>query len=291
MKLRIGLSTCPNDTFAFHGLLSGASDRHGLDADFALLDIQELNERLVRGDLDVAKASFAQALSLGGSHGVLPVGAAIGFGIGPLLVAPPSRDAARASSRAGAKHDERPDERSRVLSPGPGTTAFLLLRLLLPRATNVDHVRFDAILPAVARGEADFGVVIHEGRFTYQQHGVRCVADLGELWERRTRQPLPLGGLLARLDLGADVHRRVTAAVRASLDHARAHRDDAFATMRRHALELPAEAIWKHVELYVSDFTRELGLAGAAALVAFERAARESGLVERGLPPLAILRA
>jgi 1,4-dihydroxy-6-naphthoate synthase len=275
MKLRVGLSTCPNDTFAFHGLLSGATDRHGLDLDFSLLDVQELNERLARGELDAGKASFAAALVLTDRFGVLPVGAALGFGVGPLVVA--------------ARPRPPPDERSTVLCPGAGTTAFLLLRLLLPRAKNVEHVRFDRILPAVARGEADFGVVIHEGRFTYRAHGLSCVADLGTLWEERAHCALPLGGLLARRSLGTDVHRRLTAAVRASLDHARARPDEAFSTMRRHAQELATDAIWKHVELYVNDRTRELGSEGAAALAALERAARGAGLLARGRPPLEIL--
>jgi len=259
--LRFGLSPCPNDTFAFHGLLTGVSERHGLELELELCDVQQLNERLARGDLSAGKASFAQALRLTRDFGVLPVGAAIGFGVGPLLVA--------------ARPRPPPTAGDSVLAPGEGTTASLLLRRFHPGATNVRHVNFAQILPAVARGEADFGVVIHEGRFTYARHGLHCVEDLGARFESATHQPLPLGGLLARKDLGADVHRRLTLAVRASLQAARADRAGALQTMRCHAQELDDAAIWQHVQLYVNDRTDELGREGEAALAAFATVARE----------------
>ena len=274
-SLSIGISPCPNDTFAFHGLLSGAVSVEGCELSIELADVEALNERLARGELDVGKASFAQALSLTRDYGVLPVGAAIGFGVGPLLVA--------------ARPRELPDARTKVLCPGAGTTATLLLRLLLPDATNVEQVRFDRIMPAVASGAADFGVVIHEGRFSYERHGLHRIADLGELWERRTHGPLPLGGLLARRALGRGIHQRIASAVRASLALAQARREEAYDTMRRHAQELEPDAIWKHVELYVNEMTREHGERGTAALAAFERYARDERLAPIDVPPLEIL--
>jgi 1,4-dihydroxy-6-naphthoate synthase len=276
MRIRFGISPCPNDTFAFHGLLTGASDRHGLELELQLLDVQELNERLARGELAAGKASFAQALRLTRDFGVLPVGSALGFGVGPLLLAKGPRPP--------------PDEKSRILAPGEGTTANLLLRLFHPRVRRIEQVHFARIMPLVASGAADFGVVIHEGRFTYRRHGLHCVEDLGTTWEQRTRSPLPLGGLLARRDLGGDLHRRLAAAVRDSLALARSHRDDALATMRRHAQELDDAAIWQHVELYVNDWTDELGEQGAAALATLEHVTREAALVEPGAPPLQVLR-
>ncbi|MBL8840797.1 MAG: hypothetical protein JNL90_04615 [Planctomycetes bacterium] len=272
MKLRVGLSTCPNDTFLFHGLLSGTSERFGLDLDFALLDIEELNEELASGALHVGKASFAQAFHLARDFGVLPVGSAIGFGVGPLVVAP----------RAGPP----PGAEARVLTPGAATTAHALLRLLLPAVAQVRHVHFASIMPALLRGEADAGVVIHEGRFTYRALGLTCVADLGARYEEAQRAPLPLGGLLARKALGADVQRRLAQALRASLAAARADREAAFATMQRHAQELAPAAIWQHVDLYVNDLTAELGPRGADALDRFAAALRGAGLVPADLPPL-----
>lgn len=275
MKLRVGLSTCPNDTFAFHGLLSGTSDRAGLDLEFVLLDIEELNLQLASGALAVGKASFAQAFHLAHLFGVLPVGAAIGLGVGPLVVArtpgpPPAADA-------------------KVLTPGGGTTANALLRLLLPEVTHVRHVHFAQIMPALLRGEADAGVVIHEGRFTYRERGLHCRADLGARYEEQWRAPLPLGGLLARRDLGADVHARLTRALRASLAAAHADRDAAFATMQRHAQELAPAAIWQHVDLYVNELTHTLGARGADALHRFATALRSAGVVAATSPPLEVL--
>ncbi|MSR47759.1 MAG: hypothetical protein EXS13_11980 [Planctomycetes bacterium] len=275
MKLKVGLSTCPNDTFAFHGLLTGTTPRFGLEFEFVLQDIQQLNESLARGDLAIGKASFFQALSLTREFGVLPVGAALGFGVGPLLIA--------------REPGPRPDARARLLAPGAGTTANALLRLLLPEVRDVRHVPFAAIMPALARGEADGGVVIHEGRFTYQALGLHCRVDLGAEYERTQRAPLPLGGLLARRDLGADVHARFTAALRASLAAARSDRDATFATMQRHAQELSPSAIWQHVELYVNDWTTALGTRGAESLLRFEQALRGAGLAARDLPPLELL--
>jgi 1,4-dihydroxy-6-naphthoate synthase len=129
---------------------------------------------------------------------------------------------------------------------------------------------------------ADFGVCIHEARFTYRDHGVFLVEDLGARWERETNSPLPLGGILARRDLGADAHARLTRAIRASLDHSFTHRDDALVTMRRFAQESSDAVIWKHVELYVNEFTRDLGEVGRFALERLATIARERGVVSRG---------
>lgn len=269
MRLRIGISTCPNDTFAFHGLLTGAVAAEGLDLDFTLADVQELNDLLARGALDVGKASFHAALRLADRFGVLPVGSALGFGNGPLLLA------AREGDLPSRTREGRP---ARVLAPGKATTATLLYRLFHDGEGIVEQTVFDRILPALARREADFGVCIHEARFTYREHGLFLVEDLGARWERETKSPLPLGGILARLDLGADVHARLARAIRRSLDHARDHRDDALATMRRFAQEQSDAVCWKHVELYVNEFTRDLGDLGKSALARLATIARARGI-------------
>jgi len=255
--LRVGLSPCPNDTFLFHGLLEGLVDTRGLALEFVLGDVQQLNELLAAGELEVGKASFATALRIADRYGVLRVGSALGFGVGPVLLA-----------RPGLMGPPR-----RVLAPGEGTTATLLLRALHPElceSAQLRQVRFDEIMPALARGEADAGVAIHEGRFTYAQHGLTLLEDLGASWERLTGGPVPLGGLLARRDLprehGADVFARLCAALRASLACARAAPADALVTMRRHAQELDDAVLWQHVELYVNAHTADLGEAGASAL-------------------------
>jgi 1,4-dihydroxy-6-naphthoate synthase len=256
--LRVGLSTCPNDTFLFHGLLEGLVDRRGLRLEFTLADVQELNEALGVGRLDVAKASFAAALDLADRFGVLRVGSALGFGVGPVLVA-----------RAGLEGPPRS-----ILCPGEGTTATLLLRCLHPELPQPTQVRFDRILPALVRGEADAGVAIHEGRFTYQRMGLVLLEDLGARWEQVSGGPVPLGGLLARLDLGPSVHRVLVEVLSESLRWARARPAETLPTMRRHAQELDDEAIWQHIELYVNEHTADLGATGRQAL---DELARRSG--------------
>jgi 1,4-dihydroxy-6-naphthoate synthase len=275
LKIRLAISPCPNDTFAFHGLLEGQVDRRGLDFDVRLLDIQELNEGLERGDFDVAKASFAAALDLARQWAVLPVGAAVGFGVGPLLLAGPD--------------PAPPLHQATVLCPGAGTTATLLLRCLHPEIRACRHRNFAEIMPILARGEAGYGVVIHEGRFTYETYGLRMVEDLGQSWESLTGCPVPLGGILGRLGLGEETLHRITAVIRDSLDLALAHPEQPLPTMRRHAQELEDAVLRAHVDLYVNEETRVLGPAGRRSLLELSRRAREAGAVPGDAAPLQVL--
>jgi 1,4-dihydroxy-6-naphthoate synthase len=251
-RLRIGISPCPNDTFAFHGLLARAVPTPGLELEFELADVEDLNRRFARGELDAAKCSFHAALHLAETSVVLPAGSALGFGVGPVLLA---REAGRKLA---------PD--ARVLCPGEWTTAHLLFRAFHPAVRGIEHVVFSEILSRLRRGEADFGVCIHEARFTYAAHGLALIEDLGSTWERRTGCPLPLGGILARRDLGQDTLARLTRAIRLSIRHGLGHREETLATMRLHAQEMEDRVLWKHVELYVNDATSELGSAGRKAL-------------------------
>ena len=256
--MRVGLSTCPNDTFLFAPLLEGRVDTEGLELEFVLADVQELNEELEAGRLDVSKASFATALALADRYGVLPVGSALGFGVGPVLLTRPDAP------------DPLPAD-AHVLCPGEGTTATLLMRCLHPDQRGLEQVRFDAIMPALARGEADAGVCIHEGRFTWAEQGLALREDLGARWERETGHPVPLGGLLHRLDLPGPELAALCRALRASLAAARAAPERCLETMRRHAQELADDVIWQHVELYVNDHTTELGEVGRACLAELAR--------------------
>ena len=271
-QIRLGISTCPNDTFAFHGILNHAVDLDGLDIQVQLMDVEELNRGLKAGAFDVAKASFATALRMTDEWVVLPSGSAIGFGVGPVLLS------------AGATVPAHP----RVLLPGEGTTAALLYTLLRPDGGDIRHVVFSDIMPALERGEADLGVCIHEGRFTYAARGLHLVEDLGQRWEDETGAPLPLGGILARRDLGSDVLSRVQSAVRASLQHAIANRDEALTTMRRYAQELDDDVIWSHVDLYVNEWTLALGDRGRAALDVLSQHGADAGIVGPGARPLEV---
>jgi 1,4-dihydroxy-6-naphthoate synthase len=272
VKLHLGISTCPNDTFAFAALLEGRCETHGLTFETELCDVQELNERLAAGDFDLAKGSFAAALDLSADLGVLPSGSAIGFGNGPLLLAGEPREAPRTGDR--------------VLCPGAHTTATLLYRTFFPQGPEPEQVVFDEIMPALERGEADLGVCIHEGRFTFGDHGLHRVCDLGERWEAETGAPLPLGGIFARRCLGTGVLRRAQAAVAASLDVARADPAGALPCMRRHAQELDDGVLQAHVDLYVNTLTRDLGPDGRAALDALATRAGKAPLAVLGTPRL-----
>lgn len=276
--IRLAISTCPNDTFAFHGLLTGQVDRRGLEFEIELLDIQQLNEGLEANRFDVAKASFHAALRLSDRAVVLRSGAALGFGVGPLLLAAEagSEPGTVARSDGGARRDEsvEPDDTPHVtLCPGPDTTATLLFRLFYGSDRPIRHVLFSEIMPALKAKRAGFGVCIHEGRFTWESSGLCCVADLGMRWEQATGLPLPLGGILARRDLGDETIRRVQQVVRDSIEFGMAHRDQTVSTMKRYAQEFDREVLFQHVDLYVNRWTLDLGREGEYALAELARRA------------------
>jgi 1,4-dihydroxy-6-naphthoate synthase len=275
MKLRLGLSTCPNDTFAFHAILERRIDLRGLEFAPELLDVQQLNDGLFAGRYDVSKASFYAALLLAGDYGVLRVGSALGFGVGPLVVA--------------ARPGVRPEPAARVLCPGETTTATLLYRSLHPGQGEIDHAVFSEIGPALRRGDADLGVLIHEGRLTYRRDGLHLIEDLGESFERLALAPVPLGGILARLTLPEDVVDRFTAVLRDSIAYAWTHRDEVLVTIRRYAQELGEDVIWPYVKLYVTDHTVDLGDDGIRALQTLERTASAAGALPDGTPQLRVL--
>ena len=282
--IHLGISTCPNDTFAFHGILEGKVDTRGLDFRIELLDVEALNRRLFAGDFDVAKASFHAALLLRDTLGVLPVGSALGFGVGPLLLAARPRS----HPRDRVPHPGAASRPARVLCPGAHTTATLLYQLFHAGEGAVEQVVFSDIMPAIEAGDADFGVCIHEGRFTWRAHGLALVEDLGAVWEKATAAPLPLGGILARHALGDETIGKVSAVIRDSLAHGRAHRSETVPTMRRYAQELTDDVMFQHVDLYVNDWTTDLGDTGRAALVTLDYRAWAAGVTPSGGPALRV---
>ncbi len=263
--IRLAISTCPNDTFAFHGLITRAVDWRGLEFAINLLDIERLNERVVAGDVDVCKASFAAAVTVADEIVVLPSGSALGFGVGPLLLA-----AAAGVSPTG------PDQLT--LLPGRHTTAALLFALFHPRSTRVEQVVFSEIMPRLRAGTADFGVCIHEGRFTWQEQGLALVEDLGSRWEAETRCPLPLGGIVASRRLPRDTIATVQRVIEDSLRFALADPAAPLPTMRAHAQEFDDRVLMQHVDLYVNDWTVALGVEGRRALDELARRAAAAGV-------------
>lgn len=262
--IRLGISTCPNDTFAFHGLLTRAVHWRGLDFDVELLDIEQLNTRMLEDDFDVCKLSFAAALGLADRVVVLPSGSALGFGVGPLLLA--------------AEPGTRPAEATQLtLCPGAKTTATLLFDLFHPRTTTIEQAVFSEIMPRLAARTADFGVCIHEGRFTWAAHGLHLVEDLGSRWEAETGCPLPLGGIVASRRLPAEVTAAVQQVIHDSLTLAVADPAAALPTMRAHAQEFDDRVLMQHVDLYVNEWTLDLGETGRRALDEFAMRAAATG--------------
>lgn len=275
--IRLGISTCPNDTFAFHALLNRCVDWQGLDFQIELLDIQQLNDRLFGGEFDVAKTSFHAALWLAEDTVVLPTGSALGFGVGPLLLA--------------SHPNTVPNDATQLtLCPGRHTTAALLFAMFYPRTTRVEHCLFSAIMPSLKQDQAQFGVCIHEGRFTWQNEGLSLVEDLGTRWESHADCPLPLGGLVASRHLSEETIARVVSVIRNSLDYSLADPDAALATMRAYAQEFDDEVLMQHVDLYVNDWTRDLGPVGCEALARFSQMAQSSGSLPLGGQELEIWR-
>ncbi len=276
--LRVGISTCPNDTFTFHALL-----KKRIEAPFPmsieLLDVEQLNQRMDRGEFDVAKVSFHAALRWGEKIRVLPSGSALGFGVGPVLLSP-------IPGALQPHFDGRP---ARVLCPGEWTTASLLYQLFHEGHGQVSQCVFSEILEALATKEADYGVCIHEGRFVYKERGLHLTEDLGATWEARTGCPLPLGGIVGRSDLGEAKLQQVQQLIRTSLEYGQQHRDDALLTMREHAQELNDSVLWSHVELYVNDWTADLGDSGRGALQALGEVARQAGVTTGAGPLLEVL--
>ena len=272
--IRLAISTCPNDTFAFHGLITRSVDWRGLDFQVDLLDIDELNRRCACGEYDVCKVSFHAALKMARDIVVLPSGAALGFGVGPLLLA------ANAGTQPTAAEQL-------TLCPGAETTAALLFALFHPRSTRVEHVVFSEIMPRLQDGTADFGVCIHEGRFTWQQQGLFCVEDLGERWEAETGCPLPLGGIVAHRRLSAESIRTAQQVIQDSLQLALADPAAPLPTMRAHAQEFDDDVLRQHVDLYVNEWTMDLGDVGRRALAELSSRAASVGIAAG--EPLAVL--
>ncbi|WP_373501963.1 1,4-dihydroxy-6-naphthoate synthase [Desulfococcus sp.] len=271
--LTLGYSTCPNDTFLFHALAHARVDRRGLDFDIRLADVERLNQAAEGGELDVTKLSFAAVGHLRERYALLRSGAALGRGCGPLLISRPGFD----PSRLG---------RVPIAVPGMRTTAAMLLGLYLSRTPACAPMTFDKIMPAVSRGEYEAGVIIHEGRFTFRNHGLAELVDLGRWWEDETGLPIPLGGIAVRRDLGPEVARRVEVAIRDSVAHAFAHPADSAEYIRAHAQEMADDVVRQHIALYVNDFTLDLGEEGVAAVAELFRRGHAAGLLPDSREPL-----
>jgi 1,4-dihydroxy-6-naphthoate synthase len=254
-QLKIGFSPCPNDTFIFHALAAGIVPWPG-GLDVTLADVEELNSMAYEGRLDVVKVSAAAVTGILDEYVLLRAGGAMGYGVGPVLVGRGTGDLAALDGGT-------------VAIPGRMTTATLLFGLCCRKAgvsVTLRPMVFDEVMPAVAAGEVDAGVVIHEGRFTYGEHGLTRLLDLGAWWETHTGLPIPLGAIAIKRSLGIDAARSMNEAIRASLLAARANPDRAAAYIRRHAQEMDEAVIREHIRTFVTDYSLDVGEAGEQAL-------------------------
>ena len=265
-NLTLGYSTCPNDTFIFYALAHNLIERRGLQFRIKLADVETLNQQARAGVFDISKLSFAAIGHLLDTYGVLRSGSALGRGCGPLVVARPGFNLNQIDSK-------------KIAVPGMWTTACMLLGLYLSKKPDVIPMLFDLIMPAVERGDLDFGVIIHEGRFTYKNYGLICLLDLGKWWEEKTSLPIPLGGIAIRRDIAPETARRVESAVRESTLYGFKHRTETDGYVKKYASDMSPAVIRRHIDLYVNDFTIEIGEQGKEAVEALFEMARNRGIL------------
>ncbi|MBK0380240.1 menaquinone biosynthesis family protein [Mucilaginibacter segetis] len=272
MKLTIGFSPCPNDTFIFDALIHHKIDTEGLDFDVFYEDVETLNQKAFRGELDITKLSYHAFAYATDKYILLDAGSALGFGVGPLLIC---------KGNAAELHERLKLGNStlKIGIPGKYTTANFLLSLAFPEAVNKQELVFSDIENAVLQDRIDIGLIIHENRFTYQDKGLQKIIDLGDYWEKRTGCAIPLGGIVANRNLPADVQHKINRVLQRSVEFAFAHPKSGLEYIRSHAQEMSEEVMYKHIELYVNKFSVNLGTDGKKAIKLLFDTALEKGII------------
>lgn len=269
----LGFSPCPNDTFIFDALVNGKIDTGDLNFEPVLLDVEELNQRAVNGVLDITKLSFNALMHLTDKYRLLDSGAALGWGVGPLLIARPET----------ADLDPRT---ARIAIPGERTTANFLMGFAYNEAQNKVPMLFSDIEEAVLHGEVDMGVIIHENRFTYADKGLMKVRDLGEYWEAQTGHAIPLGGIAANSRIEPKAQKQIERLLRLSVEYARNNPEQTEEYVRCHAQEMERAVMYQHIDLYVNDYTVTLGENGRAAVDFMRAEMLRQGLIDSADTPL-----
>ncbi len=263
MTLSLGFSPCPNDCFMFDAIVNRRIDLEGLEFTIRMADVEALNTASFAGQADVTKLSYHAYAYCTRDYVLLDAGSALGRNCGPLVISkrPIPVDAVAAGTLA-------------IAIPGRYTTANLLLGLAFPAALNTTELLFSDIEAAVLDGRFDAGLIIHENRFTYAAKGLNKIIDLGEFWESETGVPIPLGGIVVNRSLPDEVQRAVNRVVRRSVEYAFAHRAASLPFVREHAQEMSEDVMYRHIDLYVNDYSVDLGVEGKRAVeLLFERAA------------------
>jgi 5,8-dihydroxy-2-naphthoate synthase len=268
----LGHSPDPDDAFMFYAIAKDKIDLRGYRFEHRLEDIQTLNERAQRGELHISAISIHAYAYVSDKYALLPCGASMGDGYGPVVV--------RKRSTSNQEVDARELLRNETIAvPGKMTSAFLALQLFLGEFKFM-VVPFDKIFDAVESGRADAGLIIHEGQLTYARSGFQKVLDLGEWWKRKTGLPLPLGGNVVRKDIPATVRRDISEIIRESIDYGLTHRDEAVAYSLAYAREMNTQLASKFIGMYVNEFTRDYGETGRAAIRKFLTDARDQGYID-----------
>lgn len=254
MKLTLGFSPCPNDTFIFDALVNKKIDTGNLDFEVVLEDVQTLNNWALQQKLDVSKISYGVLPLIVNNYILLESGGALGKGVGPLLIAKSSIDTNNLDDK-------------RIAIPGENTTAHMLFSLAFPGAKNKVFKVFNQIEDAVLNGEVDAGVIIHENRFTYQDKGLHKLIDLGDYWETTTQLPIPLGGIVAKKDIDKAVLKQVDSLIKQSVEYSFKNNYKILSDyVRLHAQEMSEHVMRQHIDLYVNDFSIALGGKGREAV-------------------------
>lgn len=253
MKLTLGYSPCPNDTFIFDAMVHHKIDTEGLTFDVIMEDVEALNQRAFQQELDITKLSYHALAHLVDSYALLDAGSALGNGVGPLLV---TKNEVIKNQMSTAK----------IAIPGKYTTANFLFSLAYPESKNKVELIFSDIEGAILRGEVDAGVIIHENRFTYHERGLYKIMDLGEYWESTTGMPIPLGGIVANRRLPQELQEKINRIMARSVQYAFENPHSSYEYVAAHAQEMDESVRQKHIQLYVNNYTKELSNEGRAAI-------------------------
>ena len=266
MKLTIGFSPCPNDTFIFDALVHHKIDTEGLDFDVYLGDVEDLNNKAFKGELDITKISYHAYGYLTNSYVLLDAGSALGKGCGPLLV-------------KSSKVKSLQLEKAKIAIPGKMTTANFLLSIAHPEATNKVDMLFSDIEDAIVSGKVDAGLIIHENRFTYQTKGLEKIIDLGEYWENTTGHLIPLGGIVIKRSLPQATILKVNRVLKKSIEYAFDNPTEPLEYMQCNAQEMDRNVMMQHVDLYVNKYSIDLGVEGKGAITQMFNLAQEKGII------------
>jgi len=264
LNLSLGFSPCPNDTFIFDALVNKKIDTEGIDFEPVLEDVETLNQWALQGKLDITKLSFPAFFQSLEKYALLNAGSALGKGVGPLLIS---------KSDVG---NQKPDVESLSIAlPGINTTANLLFSFAYPKALNKKFMIFSAIEEAVLNGDNELGVIIHENRFTYQQKGLHKVLDLGEYWEQKMNVPIPLGGIAIKRAIDRPMSVKVNTLIRKSLEYAFARYPAITDYVKQHSQTMSEEVMRQHIDLYVNNYSLDLGPGGKNAIAALQKVYQE----------------